>query len=229
MNELRKLVQGKSVAIIGGAAYLVDISQGEKIDSCDIVVRMHNIVPRDIAQLSPKTDIKRFVPQEWHERVGARTDVYAPDLKPLNHAKVRRLMSRFKDDGGSLALVHKLHNLYGSIPQIDIIHDEFAPLHICSPYNLIELSRMLDYAFPLPGTTIIHEILLHEPARVYHTGFSCFQDESRLTKQAEARLTRAHHPLLDLRYLRSLEQHRQVKVSTDEFMQNLYEKERKLG
>ena len=60
MNEdLLKLVENKSVAIIGPASYLVDTGHGKTIDEYDVIIRPNHFC----------------VPKELHKDYGARTDI----------------------------------------------------------------------------------------------------------------------------------------------------------
>ena len=222
-------IQDKTVAVVGRGSYLENIEQGELIDSHDLVIRLHNPLPhpQENRDMIIEDGNDSFVPVEWQNKLGRKTDMFAADLAFRNHFDIRRVFQYFRDTGGKMCIMHKFYNVNDSIRQIDIIQDEFMPVFLASMENFIRLSRQMDYAFPLPGTLLIYEILLAEPKSLYYTGFSCFQDETRLGKQAEATLARQHHPLLDLRFLREITTVNEH-ISTDEFTMKLFERERNL-
>lgn len=226
-KTLKELIEDKTVAVVGRSQYLADIEQGDFIDSHDVVIRIHNPLPhpqqpRDIL-INDDTD--SFVPEDWHNQIGRNTQMFAGDLAYQNHFTTRDIFRHFRKTGGKLCIVHKFYNVVESIRQIDIIQDEFMPVYIASLDNFIVLSRQMDYAFPLPGTLLIYEILRCNPKTLYHTGFSCFQDDMRLTAQAEVTLARQHHPILDLRFLRGITTLHDC-ITTDEFMMSLFEREK---
>ena len=228
MKTLQKLVENKTVAVVGRGLYLADIEQGEFIDSFDIVVRSHLASPHPARHIEVEEESDSLVPKIWQRRLGRKTDVLAPDIRTFSHGTIRRVIGHFKKTGGKMCVLDRFFHIKDSIRQIDIIEDEFMPVHVAMKDNYIALSQLIDYAEPLAGTLLIYEILQCKPKTLYHTGFACFQDEkAQLAKYAQASLVNHHHPLLDLRYLRQLTTHNEH-ITTDDFMLKLFEKERNL-
>lgn len=226
---MKGIIENRRVAIVGRATYLSEREQGNFIDSHDVVVRIHNPLPHPTKNrdMAIQWGNDSFIPRAWHSRIGSKTTLFAADLAHRPHGEVRRLFQYFIETGGQMCVMHKFYNITESIRQIDIIQDEFVPVHLASIDNFIQLSRRMDYAFPLPGTLLIYEILQYNPKSLYHTGFSCFQDDTRLGAQAEVTLARQHHPLLDLRFLRHITTHNDH-ITTDDFMMNLFKREKDL-
>lgn len=232
MNQFRNLIEGKSVAVVGRGAYLKDIERGELIDSHDVVARIHHPLPHpthqyENFQLDPESS--SFIPETWHSRIGSNTHLFAADFVARNQVFLRDIFAHLLRTGCKMGIVHKCYNVHTGdcIPKVDLIQDAFMPVHFAAMENFINLYRQMNYAFPLPGTLLIHEILQYNPKSLYHTGFSCFQDHTKLSAHAEVTLTRQHHTLLDLRYLRQITTHNDH-ITTDEFMLKLFEREENL-
>ena len=128
-----------------------------------------------------------------------------------------------------MEIAHKVYNIHAgdSISKIDLIQDEFVPIHLASATNSVDLSRQMNYACPLPGILLIYEILRRSYKSLYHTGFPCFQDHTRISAHVEVTLIRKHHALRDLRYLRQITTRNEF-ISTDEYMLKLFEWEKNL-
>ena len=73
-----------------------------------------------------------------------------------------------------MAIMHKCYNVDNCVAKIDLIQDNFMPVHLASVQHFVDLCRDMAYAFPLPGSLLIYEILKYRPKTLYHTGFACF-------------------------------------------------------
>ena len=60
MSKYSNFIEGKNVAIVGPASYLLDLNIGDYIDSFDIVLRINRgleLIPAYSQQLGTRTDI----------------------------------------------------------------------------------------------------------------------------------------------------------------------------
>ena len=57
VSQLRNLVDGKSVALIGNAESLFDLGLGKEIDGHDVVIRLNRGFVRDAASQGSRTDV----------------------------------------------------------------------------------------------------------------------------------------------------------------------------
>ena len=101
-EEFAAYLDGKSVAIVG-RANLDDLEQGDKIDSYDVVVRMHHplpYVPKDSPYFPVEHEYKGFnfnYPEHWKKRIGARTDIfYLSDLEDNSVALAAKDLDNMK-------------------------------------------------------------------------------------------------------------------------------------
>ena len=224
--SLAKLVEGKSVAITGRAEYLNQMTQGEFIDSHEVVIRVQSNLPYP----SPKYDIKfdndkSFVPADFHSILGAKTTAFAPANMPywgLSYSDT--LIPELIKRGCKCLIQHKVYNMVGAaeVAAIDYIQDKYnIPVFVARYEHLVEIIRALDYTFPMPGTLLIDWVVRSRPKAVYCTGFACYQDTKDEWLKAEVKLARDHKALYDLRFLRDLVL-RNANVTVDQELMNYF-------
>ena len=214
-KRFAELIRGKSVSIVGRAEYLNGLEQCEKIENSDIVIRLHSNLPYP----SPPhrldfDDSGYFVPASHHSRIGRRVDAYAPqNLCHWSDDEADRFISDFVGKGCKWLISHRPYHIEEGLAKLepglnkrlailDYVTDKGLPIFVTPESTFQDLMRQMDYAFPMPGTSLIHDIIQLNPASLYITGFSCYMDCKHLWEKAMHALTRNHKPLYDLRYLR---------------------------
>ena len=228
-NLFKQFIHNKSVAIVGRSDYLNDLEQGEYIDSHDVVIRVHHNLPYPAKPMMFGFENSySFVPTSHHSRIGQRTDAFAPsDLCFWDAGKIGDIISKLKDRGCKWIIQHRpyhlpeseeLLNLNIRLSVVDYTSEKYLPVFETPGSSFQELMRELDYSFPMPGTSLINDIVLLLPSRLYVTGFGCYMGKQRDQRWLKAMIEifRQHKPLYDLRYLRNLE--RLGQIQTDEVM-----------
>lgn len=209
MSQFGELIENKTVAIVGRAAYLNELQQGELIDSHDVVIRVQSNLPYP----SPKYELKfdndeSFVPKDFHGILGKKTTAFAPANMPYwGSAYCDNIVPRLIERNCCYLIQHKIYNMVGAVEvaAIDYIRDKFKiPVFVAEYQQLVEMIRALDYTFPMPGTLLIDWVARSRPKTVYCTGFACYQDTKDEWLKAEVKLARDHKTLYDLRFLRDL-------------------------
>ena len=209
--EFAEYLHGKTVAIVG-RANLHQLKQGEKIDSYDVVVRVHRVVPqtKDYKQGEnpskyDKDPTYEFIPQPWQEYVGKRCNIfyhrYRGGKKFLNLC-----VDKFQAAGG----VMWCHTIFGPPDH------KFTEFHEIVPIRYVGLDHVYNVAtavgrIPLAGTTIICDILRLNIKCAYITGFPCHFDPERATGKPS---------LPDLQFLAKLAD--LTRVEFDPLMHNLF-------
>ena len=226
MGSLKQLIEGKSVAIVGRAAYLAEKQQGEFIDSHDVVVRVHCNIPHphQAEKVTVPDDCESFVPLKFQRCLGTKTDAFAPtNLAHLRIPYIDTCYKRLSKIGCGYIIQHKFYNVITgpAVLILDYIADNYMSVYVAPVKHFMEVSRQMEYAFPLPGTLLIYELLKMQPRSLYATGFTCFQDSTKLTAAADAILVRNHKPVLDLRFLRDTAQ-RDERFSIDSEMHHYF-------
>ena len=218
-EEFESFVSGKSVSLVGRAPYLRERRFGAIIDESDLVFRLHSNMPNPGGDLDLKVKGKTFVQREMHEHVGSRTDVFDYPLSWASQKTIEELYKWLKKCGASWGMVDIPHSVKDSVAQLDAA-TEHLPVHVTPLEHYAELSRVLDYAYPLPGSLLIFDVLLHNPTSVFLAGFSCFQDtESK--GQPTMTLMNNHHPRLDYCWVRDLVRNDE-RVTADAVMMEMF-------
>ena len=202
-EEFAEYLDGKSVAILG-RAHLDDLEQGEKIDSYDVVVRMHQAVPYTTRDMN-WDGIFFYVPTEWQPLIGKRTDIFYIDdtkkemldiasQKTFDDIKEIQFVCCQKDCNMFLVCRMAEHRM---VRLMTYDHDD-----LCS--QLVK-SR------PLKGTAVICDILKHKVENVYLTGFHCWiEDLGGVSKQYKP--MPGARPWNDFNFLKKLSYNERVEV-----------------
>ena len=201
----------KSVAIVG-RANLHELEQGCYIDSHDVVVRMHRIIPytdNHVNERWSKNNIdESYIPKDWQSRIGKKCNIhyhrYGHKL-PL----MRRHIISFKKAGG---------RFYCFEDPAEPAY-KYGLLHEYGDVRYVPMSHYFDIANRiggkvLPGTLIITDILRQPVKRAYITGFPCYFDDAKVPPDKGN--------LPNLAYLAKLCRH--PRVSCDSLMRGLYER-----
>lgn len=170
-TSLAKLIQGKKVALVGPAGYMVDSNYGDEIDSHDVVVRIN----RGIESI-----------EKYSVDIGNRTDVYysclieraqqtgnldANELK--NKYKVKHIVAPPDSNMKGFSFKTQLHSLVDKekIKQIS----KTIPLTIVNHNFHTELAKKVDCK-PNTGFLAIYDLLRMNPEKLSIYGFSFYLD-----------------------------------------------------
>lgn len=222
MNEdFAAYLDGKSVAIVG-RANLEGLEQGDKIDSYDVVVRMHYplpYVPKDSSYFPVEHEYKGFnfnYPKHWKKRIGARTDIfYLSDLEDDSVALAAKDLDNMKpiryaccEPDCSMFLASQLAE------QRFVRFITYGHVSCCA--NLLG-------SVPLKGTSIICDILKHRVEKVYLTGFPCWiTPAGRISEGYDPNGMPGSKPWNDFNFLKKLSYHERVEI--DPLMQEQFSK-----
>ena len=170
-STLKKLVEGKRVAVVGPAPYLQDTDNGEFIDKYDVVCRVNEIIP----------------PQHIRKDYGSKTDIFFSNFATPHVEVIKKKISTYTDFYSNLKMV--------VCPTIKSKHADTNILqweddYISDVYkNMSDLNYMKipshwigvrDYktlyniigAEPNAGVLAIMMLLSHDIEELYLTGFS---------------------------------------------------------
>ena len=181
-RRFKAYLTDKSVAIVG-RANLHELTQGEFIDSHDVVVRVHRAVPYEPTDDEPKDNVDadyndpvlagEFVPKEWHSRLGKRVDILYHRLRKGNRDYIRTWQQIFRAAGGKF-VVCDCTSSQSSFS--DAYPHEFLPVRYVS-WELKSDITLKIRTMPDGGLVCITDILTHNIKSAYITGFPCFFDE----------------------------------------------------
>lgn len=229
--KFREYLRGKSVAIVGRAGKLDQMEQGKKIDSHDVVVRVNRTVPYRKGYYDEERGkgemgyidqewLKRypifehsFVPQDWHSRIGRRTNIYYHRLRMENEETIKEYIRKFELEGGRFICL----NVQGQAHWGHRLVDYYADVRYINVGLYVQVAKLVG-AYPLSGTVAIADILRHNVTEAYITGFPCMFDLD-IDKEA----CQALNPFPDdLRWLSGLRG--AGRVECDSHMIELFEK-----
>ena len=217
--EFAAYLDGKSVAIVG-RSNLDDLEQGDKIDSYDVVVRMHHPlphVPKDSPYFPVEHEYEGFnfkYPEHWKKRIGTRTDIfYLSDLEDNSVALAAKDLDNMKPIG--YVCCEPDCNMFLASQLAEQRYVRFITHgHVSCCTNLLG-------SVPLKGTSIICDILKHGVERAYITGFPCWIGEDDTIK-SEWEPMPGVKPWNDFNFLKKLSCHERVEV--DPLMQEQFSK-----
>ena len=162
-------IKGKSVAVMARGASL-ESCDGEHVDSFDVVVRMHRPMPgvkEDLAWECPP-----FVPVDWQERVGTRTDIFYHDFNGVTEEVLHRYLAAFFEEGGRFLCVdYQNFNAQRHSATHRYIESKIHPVRKVRPELYWHLHEQgLSHA--LSGTEILCDVLGCDPVSVFVAGFA---------------------------------------------------------
>lgn len=239
-RKFADLITGKSVAIIGSGPTLTSCN-GEYIDSFDVVVRIHELVPKVVLPGSQEPAIwypPPFVPTEWHKYVGKRTDIYYDNLgDPCTRSFMKRAVESFKDEGGLFWCVQSADHYLTAmsdkwhISNIIDIRPPDLELHRYVQHYTSPTYFMMGWP-PLEGTLIVADILTHDISSVFIAGMDCYVNEKAPPQKEVVQVfdNKQQHRTVcsasNFFFLRNLWEQNE-NVSVDPVMKSLFEKWRK--
>ena len=211
-------VKGKRIAVVGRSA-LDNLEQGSFIDSHDVVVRIHEVIPYagfTSPMEWPEWKFPPFVPTEWHTRIGRRTNVF---YHKVFHASVmEQLLPAFRHDGGDFLCHEYLENLwyYGCCGVRKV-----APCRYLTNDHFLNTMEVVKYP-PYSGSLVIADILRHDIESLYFTGFPTFFDRTGELLPDKWIQENRDKNFMNLKWLRSLYESHEA-ITTDNNMLSLFD------
>jgi hypothetical protein len=152
-----ELIEGKSVAIIAPAAYLLGSRQRARIESCDLIARINRGFP---------------VPPGMVEDIGERTDI----LYHLLMVGMAASEQVFKPCIGKVGfIVSTRHEGEPRVPQFKRINRGRIPFE-CVPFSMIQSVKLRVRKAPNAGVIAVTHLLSMPIKSLYLTGFSFYED-----------------------------------------------------
>lgn len=170
MDNLKKYVEGKTIALVGPAKYLEKSNMGVKIDSYDTVVRLNRgieLVDKIPADVGYRSDILYSCLIEKPANAGTI------DLDLLNSWKVKQICCPPQSDKSGLSLETKYHYLVDIKKMAKI--DKKIPIRICDATFHTALASKVE-SRPNTGYLAIFDILRYNPKKLFICGFSFYLD-----------------------------------------------------
>ena len=184
--KYRAFIKDKRVAIVGRGG-IFDLKQGQFIDAHDVVVRVHAAVPyvpnkSHHAQHGDDCNnpvvVGKFVPDEWVEIVGARTDVIYCKIRNSTFTDdrnkyIQRWLEVLKRSGAKFfcrdVMTNQTHHEHAHLVN-------YVPMRYPSWELRDWISCQIEEGLVEAGVMAIADILVQKPASVYATGFPCCLD-----------------------------------------------------
>lgn len=162
--EFVSLFKGRHVAVVAGGAVVKN--WGEKIDACDIVVRINNCHE------------KFPYPKEFTQKYGTRTDVLIREANDFHHV--------YATTGDLHGYVKKLremaiHNIFfftgNRAAELNFISKDSPKFHCLTPYVFNLLTSCLGQLGKVPSTGLVAltALALSSPASLLVVGFTFYQ------------------------------------------------------
>lgn len=234
-EEFADFVRGKSVAVVGRGG-IHDIEQGEFIDSHDVVVRVHNMVPHLGDGPPPKGAPSSYpqppgdygkVPNDWHHRIGKRCDVWYMRRRLLGdvpHGEIvkeaRRLASEFYGNGGRFVCVEHYH-MHEDADET-VWRDEFEIRYVTWEHY-VNVMSMIGGSRANHGVIIVADLLRHEIKRLYVTGMPFWFNKDGIM---ESGVDECSHPTWsaydNLAFFAKLAEKRSDRFSIDDNMKKVW-------
>ena len=223
-EEFAEYLEGKTVAIVGRSG-LHDLEQGEFIDSHDVVVRVHKMVPFNPSNETHQSNHVQWgndpvesgemIVDEWAPVIGKRVNIYYHRFRK-SPKWWEQFMPIFRQAGGKFFCndCSGGQNVWGdAYPQI------FVPVRYVS-WELTSQLRLELKGVPFSGTICIADILTHNVKSAYLTGFLCYFDTEIEQYKSLPRNEKSSLP--DLRFLARM--NKDDRVTVDFNMQFLFDK-----
>ena len=168
---MKELVEGRKVALVGPAKYMLGSESGSEIDEHDLVVRI-NRGPELI--------------EEYGQDIGTRTDILYSCLieKPENAGfynlelfrnkyQIKQLVAPPQSDMKGISSSTKLHSMINESKVANI--SEHIPFRVVDHTFHNALSRKIDCR-PNTGFLAMYDLLAHNPEHLTIYGFSFYLD-----------------------------------------------------
>lgn len=216
-KDFESLIRGKSVAILGRGPSLSGGS-AEVIESCDTIARVHRPAPVDTWWPPP------LVQTEWQSKVGTRTDIlytsFGLNLQQELEVQLdfmNRVISSFAEEGGKMLCRPEPFYALFELTQSSHLIEEKHPLRYLGIGVYEELKKTLK-SVPYPGTCVVADIMMYEPARVFIGGMTCYLDASPV-----GIIEMDHVSKSDFNFIRNIWRSNADGVRVDPLMEELFQ------
>lgn len=232
LSEFKDYLKNKTVALIGRASYLATEEYGEEIDSFDAVIRIHTWqIHRTPEKYEPLREPERlaisgkwYVPALYQRNIGSKTDVLYLRLQWIDYATLTKTLEIFKHDKTEWLGVETFAEMACAAAQHHFIERHWGPIHVIPIDFFNSVAARLNYAEPLPGTTIAAFLASSNAKAVKIFGCPCYQDAAGKTEHAKLHIQGKHNTLADFHYMRQLVE-RDNRFSCDPIMEYLLNSE----
>ena len=246
--DFAEYLKGKRVAIVGKGVQ-EDTTDGDFIDSHDVVVRIHwpipyhgDILPGHTSEEKPghKWDPPPFVPEKWQPVVGKKTDIFYTTIQNAGSEWCKSIADTFRDEGGTFicewnpvisaktALGHKAFfdaprdksgMLIGRKDQISGYH----AVRLLSPSMFYHLYYELK-SEPLGGMVVVVDICRHNIESLYLTGMQCFVSDEYPDGITPGRQENDVIPYDNFKWLREFVRQHKDRITVDDYMNYVFDK-----
>lgn len=167
--EITTFLKNKSVAIVGRSPHLNNLTDGEKIDSHDVVVRIHRPMPGRKATTA--WDIPPFVPTQIQTQTGKKTTIFFHDWNGIEFEFVENAYKHFKEGGGEFLCVDSHNYNPKHYAFHNLIDEKITPVRKPNQQAIRYLRHHLRKK-ALAGTEIVADILTYHIKSAYLVGLS---------------------------------------------------------
>ena len=215
-KEFESLIRGKSVAVLGRGPSLSECS-AEIIESYDTIARVHRPAPVELWWPPP------LVQPEWQDRVGARTDILYTSFgftdqqdRTIQNEFIGRVISSFKEEGGKLLCRPEPFYAIFKLKSGSHYIEETQALRYLGIGVYEELKKTLT-SVPYPGTCVVADVMMYEPACIFIGGMTCYLDASSV-----GIIEMDHVSKSDFNFIRNIWESNPDCVRVDPLMEELF-------
>ena len=213
-------LRGKSVAVVGLAPYLLDVEQGEYIDSHDVVIRVHGGAPGEPKPIDPKVGI---TPVEYYHLLGKRTNVLYSNFQ--YYSNIKRDCDIFVNTGGRFVCCANLYFAIGGIKWSLGVQDMFdreTQLRIGDVGFYKDCVRNIGTCPILDGTMSLLDVIRHDFGKLYVTGVSNYHTADENPYDNFHATKHGYKPYKDHAYLKQVIQ-ADSRIEVDAIMQRSFD------
>ena len=224
-NDFAHYLSGKTVALIGRAPYIMEMEQGDLIDSHDIVVRMHYPTPNENFSDTKNMEVQGIIPTYAVKYIGERTNVLYDNLQhPWGNDHVAGIQKMKSTDGewvciGNILSLANTTTMLWTLGMYDSIADIMgSKIRIVDLIAYMDLARKLSHKLPVAGTIALYDLLLHGVSSLYITGMTNWQGKGENALDIEQH---GYEVLPNFNFVRGLIEF-DKRISIDPYMQKVY-------
>ena len=227
--QFAEYLRGKRIAIVGKGVR-EDTTDGDFIDSFDVVARIHwpipyhaDILPGQRSEDKPghKWDPPPFVPEKWQPVVGKKTHVFYTSIKEAGANWCRSIADTFRNEGGKFICEWHPSGAAGTNRSRRLLG--YHPVR--------QLPREIFYHFwqvlgtePLGGLVTLADICRHEVNSVYLTGMQCFVSDEYPDGITPGRPDNDVVPYDNFEWIRAFVRNHRDRVTIDDYMNYVFNK-----
>ena len=244
--DFAEYFKGKRVAIVGKGIQ-EDTTDGDFIDSFDVVVRIHwpipyhrDILPGHTSEEKPghKWDPPPFVPERWQPVVGKKTDIFYTTIQNAGSEWCKSIADAFRDEGGKFIcewhpnIVRDSYFKYRDFvykkpnKPLEDFMDRLIGFHPVRQLSRNVFDHMC-YAVgcePFGGLVAIADICRHNIDSIYLTGMQCFVSDEYPDGITPGRPDNDVVPYQNFKWLRQFVRDHRGRVAVDDYMEYVFKK-----